>query len=329
MNYEAAPAMNRTVKGLPDDIQQALSRCLEELDKVIRELSEEQLRKFTVPRILYHYTDGAGLLGIVESGRVRLTDIFGLNDPSEIRHGIDRACTILEEESKQGHRAAGLFAQQFKELMDAHIADMARFFVACFSRSGDDLGQWRAYATNGSGFALGFDGTILETAFISAGPEENATINVYYDDDALSRGMARLVHQIIPVLVFPAGRNLDDDVTRDFILTLGTAFSISALHAALFFKHEAYRNEEEYRFLHARHPGDLRSDLKRRARGSRIVHFWEFDWKERCPNALCEVVIGPAADVEAARSFIEECLRVGGLRADAVKISRSRIPYRV
>lgn len=317
------------IKGLPDDIQQALSQCLDDLDRVILEQSEEQQRSFAVPRLLYHYTDGQGLLGILESGKIRLTDIFGLNDPSEIRHGIDRACEILGEESKRGHPAAGVFSRQFRELMDEHIDEMARFFVACFSRSGDDLGQWRAYAANGSGFALGFDGAILERAFISAGPEENATIHVYYDDKALSRSMSRLVHAVIPVLALPTGRKVSDDVVREFITTLGTAFSIAAIHAALLFKHEAYRNEDEYRFLHVRRAGDQRDDLKRRARGSQIVRFSEFDWKERWPSALRDVVIGPAADRRAAGLFIEGSLKVSGLRTESVAISRSHIPYRV
>jgi hypothetical protein len=255
-------------------------------------------------------------------------DVFGLNDPSEIRHGVERACRVLEEECKRGHPAAGVFAEQFRQLMEKHIDQMARLFVACFSRSGDDLGQWRAYAANGSGFALGFDGALLEQAFISLGTEKNTTIHVYYDDEALSRAMARLVHPVIPVLALPTARKLGEPVIREFITTLGTGFSIAALHTAMLFKHEAYRNEEEYRFLHIRYPGDAIRDLKRRARGSRIVRFCEFDWKERWPNALREVVIGPAAGAEVARAFVEECLKAGGFAPDTVKTATSRIPYR-
>lgn len=321
--------MNRMITSLPNDIQQAVSRCLEELDKVPWEQSEEQRQRFAVPGVLYHYTDGSGMLGIVESGRIRLTDIFGMNDPSEIRHGFERASLVLEEDAKLGHPAAAVFAQRFREVMDNLIVQMAPFFVACFSRSGDDLGQWRAYAANGNGFALGFDGVTLENAFISAGPEENATISVYYDDTALSTAMGRLARAVVPVLALPDGRKLSDRVVRDFITTISTAFSIAALHSALLFKHEAYRNEDEYRFLHARRPGDSKGDLKRRARGSRIVRFWEFDWKDRCPNALREVVIGPAADEKEARAFINECLEASSLRTDTITISRSQIPYRI
>jgi hypothetical protein len=38
------------------------------------------------PPIIYHYTNDAGLRGILESGKLWLTDIFNLNDPSELSH---------------------------------------------------------------------------------------------------------------------------------------------------------------------------------------------------------------------------------------------------
>jgi hypothetical protein len=49
------------------------------------------------------------------------------------------------------------------------IEEWARFFVACFSYNGDELGQWRGYAANGRRYAFGFDGPILERSFLSLG----------------------------------------------------------------------------------------------------------------------------------------------------------------
>jgi|ERR1017187_6949362 hypothetical protein len=109
---------------------------------------------------------------------------------------------------------------------------------------------------------------------------------------------------------------------------MGTYLGVAVVHAALLYKHEGYKNEEEYRFLHVRGLTDSIADLKRRARGSRIIHFDEFDWKTRWPQALRVIVIGPAAEEAAARSFVSECLTAGGLKPDTVRITRSAIPYR-
>lgn len=37
---------------------------------------------------LWHYTDAAGLLGIIREGRIRLTNARYLNDEAELRRGV-------------------------------------------------------------------------------------------------------------------------------------------------------------------------------------------------------------------------------------------------
>ena len=48
---------------------------------------------------LFHYTDMAGLLGILRTETIWFTSIFHLNDPSELAYGIDIALGILEEQA--------------------------------------------------------------------------------------------------------------------------------------------------------------------------------------------------------------------------------------
>jgi hypothetical protein len=56
-------------------------------------LAEQDMNTITVP--LYHYTNGQGLRGILESGRVWFTDYQHLNDPSELTHGIEVAHDMI------------------------------------------------------------------------------------------------------------------------------------------------------------------------------------------------------------------------------------------
>jgi hypothetical protein len=304
-----------------------MDRCFEEFDKLILEQSVEQ-QKYAVSPLLYHYTDGPGLLGILDSGTIRLTDIYGLNDPSEIRHGVEMACNVIDEVTKGQHPAAELFAQQFSDLIQGNVEKLGRVFIACFSRDGDDLGQWRAYAANGSGYAVGFDGPMLEKAFAARGTDQNTTIHIYYDDRVLRGLMERLVRLVLPLLALPAGQNVSEEVVREFLTTVATNLSIAVLHTAMLFKHKAYDQEQEYRFLHLRDLGAPIEDLKRRARGASIIHFNEFDWKKADAHILREIVIGPAAREDVARTFVAECLSIGGIAIDTVKVTRSSIPYR-
>jgi hypothetical protein len=47
--------------------------------------------------LIYHYTDGTGLRGILESGKLWFTDIFSLNDPTELKHGLNSAIEIIKK----------------------------------------------------------------------------------------------------------------------------------------------------------------------------------------------------------------------------------------
>jgi hypothetical protein len=110
------------------------------------------------------------LKGILETGEIWLTDIFSLNDPSELRHGLSHALKILNTKAATGPPESKIFAKDFGAFtQQGGIQRSAHYFMCSFSSCGDDLGQWRAYADNGRGYALGFDGKGLEKAFDKQG----------------------------------------------------------------------------------------------------------------------------------------------------------------
>jgi Protein of unknown function (DUF2971) len=108
--------------------------------------------------MIYHYTNDAGLKGIIESGKLWFSDIFGLNDPSEFRHGLKVAIDVLKSRTTGARPEIATFASQLERFdVDAGIEAAGHFFICCFSGDSDDLGQWRAYADDGRGYALGFN----------------------------------------------------------------------------------------------------------------------------------------------------------------------------
>ena len=91
-----------------------------------------------------------------------------LNDPAELKHCFSHAVDIINGRATAGPGESKIFAQQFERfLIDGGIEAAAHYFKL-LRGADDDLGQWRAYADNGHGFALGFDTTLLEGAFIKA-----------------------------------------------------------------------------------------------------------------------------------------------------------------
>ena len=81
-------------------------------------------------------------------------------------HGVGSAFDILGEFAKAApeREEVAEFARVFKGVLSSGIERIANYFVCCFSTNGDDLGQWRAYADDGKGYALGFDGPALVRA---------------------------------------------------------------------------------------------------------------------------------------------------------------------
>lgn len=307
---------------------EAIEACYQKCEAIVDKFASKMEAEPT-PATIYHYTDSAGLLGILESGKIWLTDMFGLNDPTELRHGVGHACEILAGEPQRGHPAAKIFAEKFNMLRDGGVEASAHFFVACFSRDEDDLGQWRAYGDNGGGFTIGFDGTLLEKAFVKQHDEYvNATFPITYDDAALRDLHQQLVKEVLPLIPMPAGRDLSNGAINEFMKQLSISLSIHVIRAAVFFKHEAYKNEQEYRFLQIRGMDQPIDDLKHRTRRYSLVRFTDFDWKTKDQHALKEIIIGPAADENAAQLFAHNCLRAGGFDPKTVIVRPSKIPYR-
>jgi hypothetical protein len=282
------------------------------------------------PTTVFHYTNDVGLRGILETGRLWLSDIFSLNDPSELRHGISRAVSILMDKAGSGPRETKVFADDFATFLDRGVEISAHFFVLSFSSDGDDLGQWRAYSDNGRGYALEFDGKALEEAFIKASGvriPNNSTFRVNYDDDdVLADIHRRIIDGMFNLISLPRGKRMDDASIKAYMTDLLSKLSMHILTAALFFKHKAYKNEQEFRFLKLFRYDVPPPDVKRRYRSYELVKYQEFDWRNVDAGALKRIIVGPAADRNKATRFANECL--AGFNPGAVKVTESKIPYR-
>lgn len=115
--------------------------------------------------LIYHYCSTETLIAIVQNRTIRFSDINMLNDAEEGRWGYkifeDAATKVITRKGLPPEAAAlieGLDVD-FMDKIDAvwstsglHLSS----FVSCFSTDGDSLSQWRAYADDGRGFAIGF-----------------------------------------------------------------------------------------------------------------------------------------------------------------------------
>lgn len=112
--------------------------------------------EFRPTQTLFQYTSVDGLVGIVRSKKLRLSDLQAGNDPREIHLGLERVLqalrTVFEEEP--GGPRRGLLGTLVNDL--AGYFDRAQVFSSCFSLADDELPMWSAYGQQYAGVSLGF-----------------------------------------------------------------------------------------------------------------------------------------------------------------------------
>ncbi len=156
---------------------------------------------------------------------------------------------------------------------------------------------------------------------------DGGTFPVSYDDCRLSKIHGEIIEKVLPLTSLPHDRNLSRAALRVFWAQLLTKCAVHLLHASVYFKHKAYINEDEYRFLEM-YRADVAPVVKFRARNYQRIKYLEFDWKSAGPDVLKEIIIGPAADFEKSKRFAKDCLREAGIDPANVTVTQSQIPYK-
>ena len=98
-------------------ILEALDKFNEESGRINDDIIKNLVLNAELPPVIYHYTDDFGLRGILKTGKFWLTDIFALNDPSELEHGVSHFIKALDDKIANGHPEGESIAEYFKIFM--------------------------------------------------------------------------------------------------------------------------------------------------------------------------------------------------------------------
>jgi DUF2971 family protein len=123
--------------------------------------TEIGLFDFKLDDIVWHYTDGPGFLGIIQSCSLHATQVASLNDSAETKFATDLFKTAIQKlaEEKKDDETSRNFLQKVLEFVKedpiAPTHGTSKFFVTCFSGEEDDPIQWDRYGKR-NGYAIGF-----------------------------------------------------------------------------------------------------------------------------------------------------------------------------
>jgi hypothetical protein len=217
-------------------------------------MREEVLSPQERDHLVWHYTDGAGLLSILQGQVLWATASGYLNDTQEVQLGRQ------------------LLTERFTALADTHdpvfealrdrlaragaepLPSSSWFFILSASLSPDSLAMWRSYGGRGESYAIGLDPRAgLRVLVDDAGVVENATIRmqewmpVQYDPAGqqalVDEVYAEFAEELDAVIAL---RQQSSARTADYLAALAGTLD-AAERALLLIKHRGFREEQEVR----------------------------------------------------------------------------------
>lgn len=314
-------------------LPQVLQNAIDKYNRWADTLTSEEQSKSAIEAPLYHYTDGRGLKGVLETGQIWFTDYRHLNDPSELIHGINMAHDVARMLANGADGRVRMFLNLFIDMFrHANFDATLEFFIASFSQDRDDLGQWRAYADNGRGYAIGFAQRLFHV--VEQPPTDRLREfvgQVRYSIDEVHARHRQPLEEAASMFLAAVSENAalvsDMAVGIPFMQEFARAvIAMPLIWNCLTTKHPAYAHEREVRLVIMGMPAVLSPHVTTRLRGSEIVPYIAQPMPIRERSNIAEIVVGPAAPQDAERS-LRTLLKSLGVDPK-LQVSRSDIPYR-
>ncbi|UFN49134.1 DUF2971 domain-containing protein [Roseomonas sp. OT10] len=294
------------------------------------EFVASELKPFatTLPKTLWHYTSGEGLIGIVQSGSLFSTHISCLNDSAELNY----ASNLLLQSLKM--RASQHYPQSPKSVLHTVIDTPSKvsssiispFFVACFTENGDDLSQWRGYGGGEGGYAIGFEPSWLLQGFLH---DPKVIYKMSYDHEQ-HRHLADRV-ALHTETYFQNGLDIRPGVSpRDWAEAFLPIWVNAITQLGPVVKHPSFYGENEWRFVHRLRSED-RSQLVFRQRRSMMARHFPLrfpppDQRECNILPINHIRVGPSRHKEVSLISVQDLLLSSGYE-DRVTVDMSPIPF--
>ncbi|GAB3758750.1 DUF2971 domain-containing protein [Ramlibacter monticola] len=266
--------------------------------------------------LLYHYCSLESFLAILESKKVWLGDASTMNDSHEGKWADQLVQGVLNEIKPS------LSDDECRAFAHGYNLNVRRPYLFCLSSKGDILSQWRAYAADATGVAIGFDANRFprRPGLPAHGLGDSLTVGLWQVlyDQHLQRQLIRSF--------FDARAQPD---SRDYA-SLG--MQVAGLGPLL--KNSAFSEEEEWRLVYT--PLMMTNEAnshtaigaswraRQRVSNARIVTYFEYPFPDPAAGFIKEVWLGPrsmarVADIELALALNE---------LGKVSIRRSSATYR-
>lgn len=290
--------------------------------------------------IYYHYCSIDAFMKIVIQKKIRLCNVMKLNDEEECID-IDRIIDEVVNENNDWNNDKNVLEliKDYKK----HKVVTHKAYIACFSKDKDRLSQWRSYANDGKGVAIGFDFNKLTSrtndeirTLSNCSPEIVTMINtslghykVIYSEEDKKQLINSILSSYVSEVNMKEYKDLDSIINK---------FSRVLLKCTTIFKNQCFNEEEEKRIVYLPY-----LDENNNIEGKKVVNtinniinmnkgyyckediiigYYEYDFNK---DSISEIVLGPKCNMSEEdidlKSFLDAHI-VG------YSITKSKATYR-
>ncbi|MCD4849659.1 DUF2971 domain-containing protein [Arthrobacter sp. AK01] len=277
----------------------------------------------SAPEVLYHYTSAAGLLGILSSSSLWISNALFMNDAEELIHASQAVSTAMNARADElrarlarnepefpNRPLLAVFEDMIGQLEDLHDRgpSWGDVYLACFCEDGDLLSQWRGYAGSG-GYALGLDPLKLQlsdpTAYMGS-----SLARVRYGLPEAIDDVTSLVESIDP----GSGNHPGSLAAHEFLTVVRLLAQV---------KNPGFREEREWRLVNI---SDDSRDLHFREGYSALIPYKTHPFPS---DAILSITIGPGGNrplrERSVRQMVEKFYPD---RRWDIKVTASQVPLR-
>lgn len=268
---------------------------------------------------LFHYTDVSAVKSIIDTRKIRFTDYRYLNDAKEFYDGVEHIRLQLEKfepsslAESEFVRTSREWVREFFKSDTVDGGSPNEMYVCSFSRSADQLSQWRSYG----GYCIEFDRSRIDSVVKVDDCCYSLESKVFHSRSVVEECIKKTAHG----MEFFSGERMSFEILEHYT---------SMIREVLMFKDEAFREENESRCVVVDDNGVL--EVKYRVRGELLVPYVELDISLEDIKAIH---IGPIKNqslaLKSMRSYLQRAkyeLDPLGLDGVDIKLVSSTAPYR-
>lgn len=251
--------------------------------------------------LLFHYCSVETFFHIISGTKLWLSDIEKSNDYQECIVCREYVNEKLREYLKHDTEALEAWDYGYKEGIELNTS--IKTFAVCFSEAEDRLSQWRGYAQDGTGIAIGFNKHILE---------ELNLINRYHI--AFGKVVYNNPDEYAKEIVEDNIKKLENKGVGHVALELSSNYRLKFP----FVKNPGFIEEGEWRVVIGSTIGKYNipssekikfSKIKYRVSEDKLIPYIEMDFEKAKQDIIRKIIIGPKAKItiEDVVDFLNFC----------------------